>query len=264
MSSDGYFEDDIDSAFLEQVDAIEAAHVSKQPSSVASSSTLVSVPTSKAPPPKPKEVIEIDDDDFDDSYAAFDIDEEQLRHFDEICNVQAATTAPSSRKPVSRFNSKGKVQTTLFGEIAVQNAPSNKGSGSSAQRTASNSRIPIARPKKTKQWDRTAFAKSGWKKPKGKAKASFDGEDEEVEEEWDEPVEFEQFPKPEIEIGYVDSLFIATSTLTACPTLVLYVAHIFFHPVYMLIVHWIASSYEAQTRSTFRKEVDLSPKPAQT
>ncbi|KAK7694443.1 hypothetical protein QCA50_001629 [Cerrena zonata] len=202
MSSDGYFEDDLDSAFLEQVDAIEAAHVgSQRPPSAASSSTLVSAPKLKQPPPKYKEVIEIDDDDddaFEDSYAAFDIDEEQLKHFDEVCNVQTSTPVP--KKPVSRWNSKGTVQTTLFGDIAVQNAPTSKGNGSSAQRTASSSRIPIGRPKRTKQWDRTAFAKTGWKKPKGKAKTSF-GEDEE-EEEWEEPVEFEQFPAPEVDIGY--------------------------------------------------------------
>ena len=201
MSSDYDFDDDFDSAFLKEVDAIEAAHVAKQPSS-SSSSTLVSPSVPKQAPQK--EVIEIDDnDEFDDSYAAFDIDEEQLKHFDAVCNIGASTTASSSTKPPSRWNSKGTVQTTLFGEIAVQNSTNSRGNNSSFQRTASSSRIPISRPRKTKQWDRTAFAKTGWKKPKGKEKASLHGDDEEVEEEWDEPVEFEQFPAPEVDIGCV-------------------------------------------------------------
>ena len=70
------------------------------------------------------------------------------------------------------------------------------GSRKPMSRTNSSVRSPFAgRPKKTKQWDHTAFAKYGWKKPKGKGKASFDdGEDE--EEDVDEPVEFEQFPAP--------------------------------------------------------------------
>lgn len=209
MSSDGYFEDDLDPAFLQQVDAIEAAYVA---SHMASPSILASAPASKQPPSKHRDVIEIDDDDdddvSDDSYAAFDIDEEQLKHFDEVCNVQISTPS-TSKKPISQWNSKGTVQTTtLFDEIAVQKIPTSKSNTSSAQITMSGSGIRIGRPKRTKQWDRTASAKTDWKKPKGKVKASL-CEEEEKDEEWEEPVEFEQFPTPEVDLGYVLSLTIS-------------------------------------------------------
>ena len=47
--------------------------------------------------------------------------------------------------------------------------------------------------KKTKTWDRTECAKSGWRVLKG-AKDKAKDPDDEVHEE--EPVEFEQFPRP--------------------------------------------------------------------
>lgn len=56
---------------------------------------------------------------------------------------------------------------------------------------------PFGKPtKKTKQWDRTAFAKSGWRKPanaQGKEKV---GEQVGGEQDEEEEIEFEQFPAP--------------------------------------------------------------------
>ena len=49
------------------------------------------------------------------------------------------------------------------------------------------------KPQETKKWDHTEFAKSGWKKPKAKAKARVDDAEEDIE---DEAPEFEQFPAP--------------------------------------------------------------------
>ena len=55
--------------------------------------------------------------------------------------------------------------------------------------------------KRTKQWDRTTYAQTGWRKPKpppekenGKGRASDNDDNEEA-------IEFEQFPAPEIPMG---------------------------------------------------------------
>ncbi|KAH9950517.1 P-loop containing nucleoside triphosphate hydrolase protein [Amylocystis lapponica] len=200
MSSDEYFDDEPDSAFLNAVDAIEAAH-----NLPAKASTSYAKPPSNHHPP-PRTVIELsDDDEFD----TFDIDEADLQRIDEICENElkrppppARSIAGPSKGSFDRTASKG-AQTTLFGDIVQPTAPANKTNVSGKkpmERVQSTSKNPFGgRARKTKQWDQTTFAKTGWKKPKsigdkgkGKGKASFNDDASGEEEE----VEFEQFPAP--------------------------------------------------------------------
>ncbi|KAH8100558.1 P-loop containing nucleoside triphosphate hydrolase protein [Cristinia sonorae] len=197
MSSDDYFDDDIDADFLNAVDAIEAANLSF-------SSELKSTAAARPPPVRPEqaflEVIEIEDS--DDAYDVSGFNDDALEAFDQVCAAQAvqASHASTSTRPLSRRTSMGTHQTTLFGDVIPNNAsPGKSGSSSSRKpmsRTSSTARNPFGeRSRKTKQWDHADFSKHGWKKPKGKAKARFDDEEEE-EELIDDPVEFEQFPAP--------------------------------------------------------------------
>lgn len=218
MSSDDYFDDELDSAILQQVDAIEAAHTQSvaarpPPPPPPKASTPRRAPPKAAPPPPAREVIDVDDSyDFD----AFEINDDDIQAFDKACNDALNGKPPTpvagpSKPALQRTTSGAAVQMTLFGEVAANQSPS-RGSGAlgtrqTVQRQASTANnLFTGKPNKTKKWDHTAFAKSGWKKPKtakGKEKAgSFDyGDEEEFEEE--EEVEFEQFPAPFISIGYV-------------------------------------------------------------
>ena len=213
-SSDEYFDDDIDPTILQQVDAIEAAHTQV----LAPASSRPIQPPQKAAPPPAREVIEIDDS-YD--YGTFEIDDKDLEAIDKLCdeayNAKKASTpvAGPSRAAtgLQRMTSAATVQTTLFGSV-VQNKPPPTTNGASSskqpvQRTNSNANsnnLFTGNPNKTKRWDHTAFAKTGWKKPKtvkGKEKASsFD--DGEEEDDWEEEeVVFEQFPAPFISLGCV-------------------------------------------------------------
>ncbi|KAI0082224.1 P-loop containing nucleoside triphosphate hydrolase protein [Panus rudis PR-1116 ss-1] len=191
MSSDGYFDDELDSAFLKEVDAIEAAHTGQQSSTIISHNTQSRASDTRAR----HDVIEIDDE--DDSFGVFEVNADELRHFDEVCKNGAPVASTSKQnKPHSRTSSRGTVQTTLFGEVAVQNAgPSRATTTVALQRTHSDSRIPTGRQKKTKKWDHASFAKSSRTRLKGKGKLQQDAGEE--EEGWDDPVEFVQFPAPE-------------------------------------------------------------------
>lgn len=215
MSSDDYFDDDnFDADLLQQVDAIEAAHTQ----AAAPPASRPAPPRSPQKPPRPpspaRTVIDVDDSydyDFD---TLNDID---LQAFDKACNEASSSNkttqpAPARSKPaLNRTTSAATVQMTLFGGVAqastalTSHGPSS--SRSTMQRNNSNvNNLFTGRPNKTKKWDHTAFAKSGWKKPKttkGKEKArSFDdGPEDEWEEE--EEVEFEQFPAPFISLGCV-------------------------------------------------------------
>lgn len=195
MSSDDYFYDEPDSAFLNAVDAIEAAHVSPpRPHNPAPQprKSLVKVAL------KPRQVIEINDS--DDDYDTSGFNDDALQIFDQVCAAQETqgSRASTSAKPLSRKSSMGTVQMNLFGQVVSNEASSSKAASSSKQpmsRSNSSARNPF-HSKRTKQWDHTLFQKNGWKKPKGKGKASFDEEDEVEEEE--ETVEFEQFPSPAV------------------------------------------------------------------
>lgn len=201
MSSDGYF-DDFDPSLLNELDAIEAAHFSP----------------SKDGPPKAPPLSRVDTSDFFDD--TFDIDESELQQLDtfieDAYRGRAAPVAgPSRNWNATATTSKGKLQTTLFGDILPQEASSSKTKSTAAplartrtmQRSSSKKNPFGQQAPKTKTWDRTAFAKTGWRKSaktaKGKGKektrASLDEEDEgEVD---DEDVEFEQFPAPFVSVG---------------------------------------------------------------
>jgi ATP-dependent DNA helicase MPH1 len=207
MSSDGYFDDDddINASLLNELDAIEAAHFSPPKNNQASTSTARAPPLTRA---------SSGSDFFDDS--TFDVDEAELQRLDtfieDAYQGKAAPVAGPSR--ISSGTTKGKLQMTLFGDVLQPQASSSR-----AKATSSSVRLPAPKRSqfgqqapKTKVWDRTAFAKTGWKKPavikgKGKGKASFgyDGEDDEEGEEFadeeDEEMEFEQFPAPFVSLG---------------------------------------------------------------
>lgn len=205
MSDDYFFGDeDLDnSAFIAGLDAFEAAHNLQQqqqatnpPATPASAAPrpIFRPPSRPAPAPAPNtsrpesppaEVINISDDDeykFDDS---LDLENANWEEFDQRAEVQiqqpgktiAPVAGPSNARQFSRTLSGKLQQQTLWGLPVPPD---------------SRQRLPPRQKgkthKKTKTWDRTEYAKSGWRVPK-KAK----DEDEEANEE---PVEFEQFPQP--------------------------------------------------------------------
>ncbi|TFK88584.1 P-loop containing nucleoside triphosphate hydrolase protein [Polyporus arcularius HHB13444] len=237
MSSDEYFDDELDSAFLNEVDAIEAAHVSAptatasrptaaQPAPKSASKPLFKPAgltktakiTSSKPPIvhiSPPDVIELHDsssdyyaeffDDFpDDDAALAQLDQEVERQLDEHHHNRGHSygqpvAGPSNLNNLVRRPSRG-AQLNLFGEVAKETEPaSNTGDSNrrTFQRTRSTLRqMPLpGQAKRTKQWDRTAYAKTGWRKPKNTDKGKGRASDEEDE---DEHIEFEQFPAPQI------------------------------------------------------------------
>ncbi|KAI0639199.1 hypothetical protein C8Q77DRAFT_45651 [Trametes polyzona] len=202
---------------------------SVQPSSstVSLSNNKFSAPAAPKPPPsRPaarSDVIEIDDSsDYGDAFD--DVDEAELAKIDQICEREYNKMMPGGVQPVagpSRSNglvrrpSKG-AQLTLFGNLASevdQARPPAPQPKQPFQRTRSR-QMPLAgQARKTKKWDRTAYAKTGWRKPKpqpdkGKGRASDD-------EPEDEPVEFEQFPAPEVPTGPVPSMKLSADRLAA-------------------------------------------------
>jgi ATP-dependent DNA helicase MPH1 len=193
MSSDGYFEDDLNAATFQELDAIEAAHF--PPSKTSSGSR---VQPKRPVPPKP---LARDSSGLFD--LSFDIDESELQRLDDLVNETYHENAPvAGPSNLPRTNLRGMHQTTLFGGVVPAKASSNESASApriERQRTKSASRNLFGRQApKTKQWDRTAFAKSGVKSGKfkgngkGKGKASFDQDEDEEEE----VLEFEQFPAP--------------------------------------------------------------------
>jgi hypothetical protein len=210
--SDDYFFDDQDfdnSAFIAGLDAFEATHnvqylqqtTDSTPTPAPLAPRPVFRPPSRpVPAPAPStsrhkspttEVITISDGDeykFDDS---FNLEDANWDEFDQGVEVQIQqphkTTGPAPEPPnVRQFSrtSSGKLQQqTLWG---VPAPPQNKHKAPPRQKGKTI--------KKTKTWDRTEYAKSGWRvSKKGKDKVKNQG-DEELHEE--EPVEFEQFPRP--------------------------------------------------------------------
>lgn len=182
MNSDDYFTDVFNSAILNQIDVIEAAHRPKLTHN-----------------PPPKSLYAQKEDSFTD--LSFDINDADLQHLDSVDAAYKHQTAPvAGPSNAGRPLSKNSVQTTLFGDIAHPPASSKAGPPSRGpmQRSKSDHRNPFGQQApKTKQWDHTAFAKSGWKKPKSKGK----GKSVEDEPE-DEAMEFEQFPAPFIQGTY--------------------------------------------------------------
>jgi ATP-dependent DNA helicase MPH1 len=181
MSSDGYFDDDpLDVAALDQIDAIAAAHF-ESPNSKGTSSVLL--------PPRPDSppIVISDKSEFD---ATFEVDDNVLAtldHFIEDALKGNAQPVPGPSNPTT--GPKGGRQMTLFGDVFQDD-------GASSSKTAGKARQPRNGPghppRQTKTWDHSAFAKTGWRKPKAAKEKSNDRADEEDEEE----LEFEQFPAP--------------------------------------------------------------------
>lgn len=193
MSSDGFFEDDIDQSFLNELDAIEASNYQ---------------PTNPQPPPKAPPLTRHDTSDYFDE--TFDVDDTELQRLDNFIEdaYQGKAAPVAGPSNLGRTNSKGMVQTTLFGGVLPERTSSSKTKGAPSssrtlQRVTSKKKAFGQQAPKTKVWDRTAFAKTGWKKgpkgDKGKGKAVDDGERDDWDEE--EPEEFEQFPAPFVPIG---------------------------------------------------------------
>ncbi|KAF9451787.1 P-loop containing nucleoside triphosphate hydrolase protein [Macrolepiota fuliginosa MF-IS2] len=191
MSSDGYFDgdDQFDDAAFAQLDAIEAAYATtnkSEGSSITRSNAPIAVstpgpaPTSKA---QPKRSIRKQESFYD---LTLDLDDEELEKLDTFI---ADSYAGKARPVIGPTR-----QTTLFGDVLPNNPSTSKPSSRQGmQRTTSSSRNVFgSKPKKTKVWDQTAFAKTGQKR-KGRL---FDDEEEE-----EEKVEFEQFPTPFVPPG---------------------------------------------------------------
>jgi len=211
MSDDYFFgDDDFDnSAFIASLDAFEAEHNLQQrpqvTKSVPAPAPVASRPIFRPPPhpalapapstsrPKrPSEVINISDDDeykFDDS---FDLENTNWEEFDQQAEAQVQQPqngtgpipGPSSTRQFSRTSSGKLQQQTLWGLPAP---PENRNKLPPRQKGKTM--------KKTKTWDRTEYAKSGWRvAKKGKDELHYPDDEKEVEQE--EEIEFEQFPRP--------------------------------------------------------------------
>lgn len=209
MSDDYFFgdEDFDNSAFIAGLEAFEATHnlrheiADSAPAPAPVALCPVFRPPSPpvtAPAPSPSriksplaEVITISDDDEYKFNDPLDLQDANWEEFDQRVEVQAQqlqkTTGPipgpSNARRFTRTPSGKLQQQTLWG---LRAPPDNRYKGPPRQKGKTI--------KKTKAWDRTEYAKSGWRVlKKGKDEAKDRG-DEELHEE--EPVEFEQFPQP--------------------------------------------------------------------
>lgn len=202
--SDSYFDTDddelADSAFLNELDAIEAA--SQQPAKEPSQLEPVIVPTAgpAAPKFKPVSVKTPSSDEFDDT---FDIDAEELEKLDAFIADSYAGKAQPIAGP------SGTRQTTLDGRVLPLSNEDKSGPKATLERSKS---AGSKEQTKTKTWDRTTFSETGFRSTKkkdlkgkeknvgkGKGVARDEGFDEEFDEE---NVEFEQFPTPYVDGEY--------------------------------------------------------------
>lgn len=148
-----------------------------------------------------KEVIDISSDGLDDSFV---VDERELERLDGfIMDVYAGKAGPIAGP------SNATRQTTLFGTI-LPNSPRKEHVKTTIQRSKSNSKNPFGgKPRKTKVWDHTAFAKSGQRKDMerthGKKRALPESEGEGQDD--DEVLDFEQFPAPFVSSKFKASIF---------------------------------------------------------
>jgi ATP-dependent DNA helicase MPH1 len=204
MSSDGFFDDDFDSALIAEVDAVTAAYLNHAPPPLhtPAPAPAISAPrfkpvTDRAPPTPPRQatptVIEIPDSDNYDVSGAFNDDD--LLEFDVAASAAynrstSTSSAVQSTRSLGRTRSKPRLQLDLFGNSVTANTSSSRALASPAvhrggggQRGGNSFGGP---QRKTKYWDHTALAKSGWKftksKGKGKGKSRDEGEEDEEDE----------------------------------------------------------------------------------
>lgn len=175
MSSSDYgFDDEFDSHILNELDSIEAAYCKPPP------------PVEKASKPLHEE-----DSFFD---LSLDLDDEELQRLDTFIDAAYKRQAPPVAGPSNlASSSKNTVQTTLCGDIVQPMATQSPSKRVPPKRTKSSPRNPFGKQApQIRHWNHTAFAKSGWKKPKSaKGKGRDDGDEDD-----EEHVEFEQFPAP--------------------------------------------------------------------
>ncbi|PPQ76176.1 hypothetical protein CVT26_009353 [Gymnopilus dilepis] len=180
-SEDGYFEgvDDFDESALQQLDAIEAAHLS--PSKPAPSAAT----RPQRPPPR-------SEDSFD---LSFDVDETELAKLDNfIADAYEGKAKPvAGPSNLNRTSSNNMLQTTLFGDV-LPSAPAGPSKPKSqVERPKAAPRNPFGQQApKTKTWDYEENAKLDAQKPSAKRKGKGRAGDDQEEEE--EEVEFEQYP----------------------------------------------------------------------
>lgn len=243
--SDDYdeFDLDFDSAFLQEIDAIEAASsLPPQPSSAAPSSVTGSSskpahaqslpaktngssnihtfrfkPASASGRPGPAPSIKPKSNrappatnaSFDEYDTTFNIDESDLARLDEFIADSYAGKAQPQQPAQAQAGPSRSRQTTLDGSTynpSTTQQASRTSSGTN-QRTFDRSKSTGTRSngplfgyseRRTKVWDRTQFAETGFRsKPteRQKEKEKEKGKEKEnMDEVWDEEVEFEQFP----------------------------------------------------------------------
>lgn len=210
--SDAYFDSDdeeLDSAFLKAVDAIEreaASQPSANPTKPASAQRKLvheaapQRPQAKTTASKLKPAARADASFNDSFFNSLEIDDFELARLDQFVEDAYAGKAQPVAGP-----SKLTRQTTLDGTIlpevqpkahATARAPTSKSKYTSTQAHPLFGHN-MAR-QRTKTWDHTAFSETGWmytktskdgKKGKGKERAAQD-----EEEDFDDEEEFEQFP----------------------------------------------------------------------
>jgi ATP-dependent DNA helicase MPH1 len=182
-----YWDDDeLNSAVLNELAAIDTLQVAS------TSKPLVRKPSSDL---EPTPLTVPDSDDLFD--LTFDVGVQDLQRLDAAIEkdyrrkADAPSKSPSSGAGAFTARSLSGRQVTLFGDvISPRTSPSKKPPSSrrSVQQRKSPTR-PVNRP--TKKWDHTAFAKTGRRQRAGKGKGK-----ENLDEEEEEVVEFEQFPAP--------------------------------------------------------------------
>jgi ATP-dependent DNA helicase MPH1 len=222
MSSEDYFNDseNVDSAFFDALDAIEATHIvsqMKHPSPrpavyVSNSSHSTALPsTSKQTvvqarpiasdrrPPAGTAKFQPDpiDVDADDSYDQF-MDELDIVELEAIDRAVEAASKPASDVPHLQAGSSFTRQVDLFGRVVEDPLPRHLRPQTQSKQA---SRPFGKKAQKVKKRDHTAFAKSGWtktksSKSKGKIAATTRDADEDIEDFEQSADEFEQFPAP--------------------------------------------------------------------
>jgi hypothetical protein len=239
MSSDGFVDDfSFDSAALDELDAIEAAYFAL---------------------PRPN------------------VSERQdLGKFEDMDEDQPIPVAGPSNHQKNHFGRT--VQTTLLGTSIPSTSKSKNAvpGQKQSQRSQSNSRNPFGQQaKKSKAWDHTEFAKTGWRRSKSKTKPQETLNDNDDGEE-EEAVEFEQFPAPVVPgqfllpsyfihltfsnyswVSYINLYHNLTHERFLLPFTVRY--ELFHSPQNCLTVY-PASTNEAEGRSPRGKALDLSSK----
>jgi len=275
MSDDYFFgdEDFDNSAFIAGLDAFEAAHNVQQqqvPRATPMSAPVVSrpifrpsrpepapAPSTSRPKPPPVDVINISDDDeykFDDSV---DLESANWEEFDQRVETQslqpqnrtAPIPGPSTTTAPRQFGRtlSGKLQQqTLWG---VPPPPENRNKLPPRQKGKTM--------KKTKTWDRTEYAKSGWramKKPKDKSYNSDGEEEKEVEQE---EIEFEQFPQPANFGEALVYLFLITSELSGSFLAVGYGFYPCGEPIGILTCGFLFATTFTQTGAELAPHVQL-------